>query len=58
MKVQVRSSTPNLAPSDVVWWFMSNAVLAVMAGGAVVKWYDGNTSTEEEWGQLTGLRCS
>lgn len=58
MQVKVRSSTLKLVPSDVVWWFMSKAVLlGVMAGGAVVKWCDGDTSKEGEWGHLRALRC-
>lgn len=54
----VHSSTLKLVPSDVVSWFMSKAVqLGVMAGGAAVKWCDGDTSKGGEWGQLKGLRC-
>lgn len=57
MKVEVHSSTLKLVPSDVVWWFMSKAVqLGVMAGGAAVKWCDGDTSKREEWEQLADLR--
>lgn len=29
--------------------------LGVMAGGAVVKWCDGDTSKGGEWGQLRGV---